>query len=137
MDIVNKKFHFIAIGGVGMSALAKYLAQRGAVVSGSDIQDSKYIHLLGDLGIKISIGHDANLIEKDMIVVASSAIKSSNPEVIRAKELGLKIYHRSDILKIISDEFSKNPNGIFFGFSGTHGKTTTSGLCSYVLARAG
>ena len=137
MDILGKKFHFIAIGGVGMSALAKYLIERGAVVSGSDIQESKYTHLLAKKGAKISIGHNSNLIESDMIVVASTAIKDSNPEIIKAKELGLKIYHRSDILKMISDEFSQNQNGIFFGFSGTHGKTTTSGLCAYVLEKGG
>ncbi len=137
MDILDKKFHFIAIGGVGMSALAKYLVERGAIVSGSDIQESKYTHLLQEKGVKISIGHDENLISKDMIVVASTAIKQTNPEIIRAKELGLKIYHRSDILKMISDEFSQDKNGIFFGFSGTHGKTTTSGLCAYVLEKSG
>ena len=71
-----------------------------------------------------------------MIIVASTAIKESNPEIKKAKELGLKIYHRSDILKMISDEFSKNENSTFIGFSGTHGKTTTSGLCSYVLEKA-
>lgn len=120
-----------------MSALAKYLAERGAVVSGSDVQESKYTHLLEDKGVKVSIGHDANLIKNDMIVVASTAIKQSNPEIIRAKELGLKIYHRSDILKMISDEFSNCENSYFIGFSGTHGKTTTSGLCSYVLSKAG
>ncbi|MBE7705214.1 MAG: UDP-N-acetylmuramate--L-alanine ligase [Cyanobacteria bacterium SIG29] len=135
METLNRKFHFIAIGGVGMSALAKYLVERGAKVSGSDIQDNKYTHLLEEKGVKISIGHDANLIEKDAIIVASTAIKSSNPEIIRAKELGLKIYHRSDILKMISDEFSQNQNSTFFGFSGTHGKTTTSGLCAYVLEK--
>ncbi len=136
MEILNKKFHFIAIGGVGMSALAKYLAERGAIVSGSDIQESKYTHLLEDKGVIISIGHNAKLIDSEMIVVASTAIKETNPEIIRAKELGLKIYHRSDILKMISDEFSKDSNGIFFGFSGTHGKTTTSGMCAYVLEKA-
>lgn len=120
-----------------MSALAKYLAERGAVVSGSDVQESKYTHLLEDKGVNVSIGHDANLIENDMIVVASTAIKQSNPEIIRAKELGLKIYHRSDILKMISDEFSNRETSYFIGFSGTHGKTTTSGLCSYVLSKAG
>ncbi len=135
MDILDKKFHFIAIGGVGMSALAKYLIERGAIVSGSDIQESKYTHLLEEKGVKIAIGHNADLIKKDMIVVASTAIKESNPEIIRAKELGLNIYHRSDILKMISDEFSQNEKGIFFGFSGTHGKTTTSGLCAYVLEK--
>ncbi len=137
MNPENKHFHFIAIGGVGMSALAKYLAERGAIVTGSDIQESKYTHLLEEKGVKISIGHNADLIKKDMIVVASSAIKDENPEIIRAKELGLKIYHRSDILKIISDEFSQRENSYFIGFSGTHGKTTTSGLCSYVLNKTG
>ena len=120
-----------------MSALAKYLAERGAIVSGSDMNESKYTHLLEDKGVKVVIGHDKNLIHEDMIVVASTAIKSSNPEIIRAKELGLKIYHRSDILQMISDEFSKRENSYFIGFSGTHGKTTTSGLSSYVLAKAG
>lgn len=137
MEILDRKFHFIAIGGVGMSALAKYLAERGAIVTGSDIQESKYTHLLEDKGVKISIGHNADLIKKDMMIVASTAIKPTNPEIVRAKELGLKVYHRSDILKMISDEFSKNENSIFFGFSGTHGKTTTSGLCAYVLSKGG
>ena len=137
MFLENKKFHFIAIGGVGMSALAKYLAERGATVSGSDIQESKYTHLLEDKGVKVTIGHSEDNIEKDMIVVASTAIKNTNPEIIKAKELGLKIYHRSDILKMISDEFSQNEKSFFFGFSGTHGKTTTSGMCAYVLNKAG
>ena len=137
LDLKSKKFHFIAIGGVGMSALAKYLTERGAFVSGSDISESKYTHLLENIGTKVYIGHDEKYIEKDMIVVASTAIKDSNPEIKKAKELGLKIYHRSDILKMISDEFSQRENSIFFGFSGTHGKTTTSGLCSYVLEKAG
>ncbi len=137
MIIKNNKFHFIAIGGVGMSALAKYLVQKGAIVSGSDAVESKYTKALTALGAKISIGHNANLIEKDMIIVASTAIKDTNPEIIKAKELGLKIYHRSDILKMISDDFVQNEKGIFFGFAGTHGKTTTSGLCSYVLSKGG
>ena len=120
-----------------MSALAKYLAERGAIVSGSDMNESKYTHLLEDMGVNVTIGHDSKLIESDMIVVASTAIKESNPEIIRAKELGLKIYHRSDILQMISDEFSKRDKSCFIGFSGTHGKTTTSGMSSYVLAKAG
>lgn len=137
MNIEDKKFHFIAIGGVGMSALAKYLAERGAKVSGSDIQESKYTHLLEEKGVKVIIGHNESNIEENMIVVASTAIKNNNPEIIKAKELGLKIYHRSDILKMISDEYSNNENSFFFGFSGTHGKTTTSGMCAYILNKAG
>ena len=126
MNLRDKNFHFIAIGGVGMSALAKYLAERGAKVSGSDIQESKYTNLLKEMGVKISIGHDSNIIKDNMIIVASTAIKENNPEIIRAKELNLKIYHRSDILKMISDEFSENGNKLFIGYSGTHGKTACS-----------
>ena len=137
MIIKDKKFHFIAIGGVGMSALAKYLAQKGAVVSGSDAVESKYTKALKELGATISIGHNADLVKEDMIIVASTAIKENNPEIIRAKELGLNIYHRSDILKIISDDFVENEKGTFFGFAGTHGKTTTSGWCSYILSKGG
>ena len=137
MIIKGKEFHFIAIGGVGMSALAKYLVQKGAIVSGSDAVESKYTKALKDLGATISIGHNANLVKENMIIVASTAIKETNPEIIKAKELGLKIFHRSDILKIISDDFVQNEKGIFFGFAGTHGKTTTSGLCSYVLSKGG
>ncbi len=137
MDMENKKIHFIAIGGVGMSALAKYLKQKGAIVTGSDSNESKYTHLLENMGVKVSIGHNASLITPDMIVVASSAIHQDNPEIIRAKELNLKIYHRSDILKLISDEFSIANDSYFIGYAGTHGKTTTSGLASYVLSKGG
>lgn len=131
-NIVSKKYHFIAIGGVGMSGLAKYLLQQGFEVSGSDISDSKYVKQLRELGGQISIGHSAENVPDGAIVVVSSAIRETNPELIRAKELGLKIYHRSDLLKEISES-----DKCFIGFSGTHGKTTTSGLCSYLLAKSG
>lgn len=139
MDNKNKKFHFIAIGGIGMSGLAKYLLELGCSVSGSDIKASKYTKKVEDLGAKVYIGHDAKYIEPDMTVVASTAIKEDNPEMMRAKELGIKVLHRSDVLKMISEGLGKKEHEIqqFIGFSGTHGKTTTSGLCSYVLEKAG
>lgn len=133
----RKKFHFIAIGGIGMSGLAKYLLELGCEVSGSDVQASKYTKKLEEKGAKITIGHNADNIKPDMTVVASTAIREDNPEKVRAKELGLKVYHRSDILKIISEGLGKTEKPDFIGFSGTHGKTTTSGLCAYVLEKAG
>lgn len=136
MNNKDKKFHFIAIGGIGMSGLAKYLLELGCTVSGSDIKESKYTQKVEKLGAKVYIGHDAKYIEKDMIIVASTAIKEDNPEKIRAKELGLEVLHRSDVLKMISEGVG-NETHHFIGFSGTHGKTTTSGLCSYVLEKAG
>lgn len=129
------RYHFIAIGGIGMSGLAKYLLEEGHAVSGSDIADSKYIDKLRKLGAEVYIGHDGKNVPEDATVVVSTAIRENNPELIRAKELGLKIYHRSDLLKEIA-ESAQAQGKTFIGFSGTHGKTTTSGLCSYVLDRA-
>ena len=129
---MEKKYHFIAIGGVGMSGLAKYLLQNGYEVSGSDINDSKYVKSVRDLGAKVYIGHNEDNLPDDCIVVASTAIREFNPEIQKAKRLGLPIWHRSDLLA----EISRNEQ-YFMGFSGTHGKTTTSGLCSYVLEKAG
>lgn len=114
-----------------MSGLAKYLLQNGFEVSGSDITDSKYVQSVKKLGAKVYIGHDENNVPQDCVVVASTAIRENNPEIQKAKRLGLPIYHRSDLLA----EISKN-EPYFIGFSGTHGKTTTSGLSSYVLEKA-
>ena len=115
-----------------MSGLAKYLLQNGYEVSGSDINDSKYVKSVRDLGAKVYIGHNEDNLPDDCIVVASTAIREFNPEIQKAKRLGLPIWHRSDLLA----EISRNEE-YFIGYSGTHGKTTTSGLCSYVLEKAG
>ena len=115
-----------------MSGLAKYLLQNGYEVSGSDINDSKYVKSVRDLGAKVYIGHNEDNVPEDCIVVASTAIREYNPEIQKAKRLGLPIWHRSDLLA----EISRNEK-YFMGFSGTHGKTTTSGLSSYVLEKAG
>ena len=131
------KYHFIAIGGIGMSGLAKYLLEDGHSVSGSDIQDSKYIKALRNLGAIVSIGHkEENLPNDADAVIVSTAIRESNPELIKARKLGLKIYHRSDLLKEIAESAQKSGMN-FIGFAGTHGKTTTSGMASYVLDKAG
>ena len=129
------RYHFIAIGGIGMSGLAKYLLEDGHIVSGSDIVDSKYIDKLRELGATVFIGQKAENVPNDAIIVKSTAIRYNNPEVIRAKELGLKIYHRSDLLEQIA-KMAQDNGKCFVGFSGTHGKTTTSGLASFVLEKA-
>ena len=123
-------FHFIAIGGVGQSALAKILLQQGYKVSGSDLNESKYTKIVEKLGAKVFIGQNENNIKGKPTIVISSAIKEDNPELLKAKQLNLKIMHRSDCLKFISEEFET-----FIGLSGTHGKTTTSGMLSFIMEK--
>ena len=115
-----------------MSGLAKYLLENGCEVSGSDIKDSKYVEKLRKLGAKVYIGHNESNLPENCVVVASTAIREDNPELVKAKKMGLTIYHRSDLLAEISKQ-----DKFFIGFSGTHGKTTTSGLASYVMDLAG
>jgi len=138
---VKDKYYFIAIGGIGMSGLAKYLVEDGFTVLGSDIKKNRNIIELEKLGATIFIGHDEANLPEDCVVVASTAIKADNPELIKAKRLGLEILHRSDMLARISryedGEDCENRKKYFIGYSGTHGKTTTSGLASYVLEKAG
>lgn len=134
---MNNTYYFIAIGGIGMSGLAKYLAEDGFTVLGSDIKQNRNTAELEKLGVKIFIGHDENNLPENCTVVASTAIKEDNPELIKAKRLGLKVLHRSDLLAEISSGNICKKKKYFMGFSGTHGKTTTSGLTSYVLEKAG
>lgn len=130
-------YYFIAIGGIGMSGLAKYLVEDGCTVLGSDIKQNRNIIELEKLGAKIFIGHNEDNLPDNCVVVASTAIKEDNPELIKAKKMGLEILHRSDMLARISKGLCSEKKKYFIGYSGTHGKTTTSGLASYVLEKAG
>ncbi len=119
-----------------MSGLAKYLLEQGHEVSGSDVCTGKYTGALEELGAKVFIGHRAENVPAGATVIASTAIKSDNPELVQAKALNLPILHRSDLLAVIASGHSKRGNP-FIGYAGTHGKTTTSGLAAYVLEKAG
>lgn len=130
----DKTVHFIGIGGIGMSGLAKYLLEAGYKVSGSDIRKNKMTAMLSDMGGEIFIGHKAENISNISVIAASSAIKLENPEIKKAVELDIPIIHRSDVLNAI---MRHNPETITIGFAGTHGKTTTSGMLSFVLEKAG
>lgn len=84
---MNRPYYFIAIGGIGMSGLAKYLLEAGETVLGSDIKESKYTKKLEGLGAKIFIGHDEKNLPDDAVVIVSTAIKTDNPELQKAKRL--------------------------------------------------
>lgn len=131
-DIANKRFHFIGIGGIGTSGLAKMLMRHGATVSGSDMSDGPVITQLQKLGATVHLGHHADNVAADTDeVVISAAVTASNPELARASELGLVIRKYAEMLGILFDMQA----GI--AIAGTHGKSTTSAWLSYVLQSAG
>lgn len=123
----NSRLHFVAIGGIGVSAVAKIFLQGGYKVSGSDIKENKNTEYLKQLGAKIYIGHEQENVKTADVIIASSAIKNDNPEIVAAQRLGIPIFHRSQALAYL---MSKK---ISIGVSGTHGKTTTSGMTAFVL----
>lgn len=132
MNIEGKKYHFIGIGGIGTSGLAKMLMKNGAAVSGSDMEESGVVEQLRSLGASIAIGHSPDHISENTDeVIISAAITAANPELARASELGLPIFKYAEMLGRLFDTYS----GI--AVAGTHGKSTTSGWLSYVLQQAG
>lgn len=132
-DMLNlKKFHFVGIGGAGMSALAKILIESGYEISGSDCAASSNTEMLQKLDAKIFIGHDANNISNDIeAIVYSSAIPQDNPELVKAAELKIPKLHRSDINAMLVN----SKKGI--AVAGSHGKTTTTSMIGFVLHCAG
>ncbi|MDW5298780.1 MAG: UDP-N-acetylmuramate--L-alanine ligase [Sedimentibacter sp.] len=129
MNINFKHIYFIGIGGISMSALAEIMIDEGVKVSGSDRSSSHIIKKLESMGIKININHESKNITDDIdLVVYTSAISSDNPELLRAQELKLKIMDRAEFLGLIMKKYK---NAICV--SGTHGKTTTTGMLSSIL----
>lgn len=125
--------HFVGIGGAGMSGIALVLHQRGAQVSGSDLKQSHYVRELVGAGIEVRVGHEAKNIDDLMpdVVVISSAIPETNPEVIRARELGIQIWPRAKMLAALGRGRTE------IAVAGTHGKTTTSSMISSMLDHMG
>lgn len=124
-------YHFIGIGGIGMSGLALALIKQGCSVSGSDLSQNKIINQLVNLGATIYQGHSEKWVKPHYQIVYSSSIKENNPEFVAAKKFNCKIYHRSDVLASLIE--TKKTISV----AGTHGKTTTSSLLAWVLKSAG
>ncbi|MDQ5921752.1 MAG: UDP-N-acetylmuramate--alanine ligase [Pseudomonadota bacterium] len=126
-----RHIHFIGIGGVGMSGIAEVLYNLGYKVSGSDAVGNYNTERLAEIGVKIFIGQSALNLDDSDVVVTSSAIKEDNPELIAARELGITIVPRAMMLA----ELMRFKYGI--AIAGTHGKTTTTSLCTEVLSQCG
>jgi UDP-N-acetylmuramate--alanine ligase len=136
VDFGGRPFHFIGIGGIGMSALAYVLTQRKLPVSGSDLSLNHITQRLQDLGAHIFWSQDASNLEghaQDKLpqVICSTAINPANAEYQAALTLGCPVFHRSDLLSALMGEYK----GI--AIAGTHGKTTTSSMVGYLLLQAG
>jgi UDP-N-acetylmuramate--alanine ligase len=125
------KVHFVAIGGAGMSGIARILLARGVAVSGSDSAQSALLDELAAAGARVSVGHDAaNLRDADTVVV-STAIRPENPELVAAEQRGLRVLHRAAALASVM----LGHRGI--AVAGTHGKTTTTSMITTVLRHSG
>ncbi|MFH1372104.1 MAG: UDP-N-acetylmuramate--L-alanine ligase [Planctomycetota bacterium] len=130
--LAEKRFHFIGVGGIGMSGLAALLVKHKAIVTGSDQTDSVVIERLRQAGAEVKIGHkEHNLNPAADAVVISAAIREENPELMLARREGIKVYKYADALGRVFNFYS----GI--AVSGTHGKSTTSAWLAYVLRQAG
>ncbi|MBZ7939252.1 UDP-N-acetylmuramate--L-alanine ligase [Campylobacter sp. W0014] len=117
-----QKIHFIGIGGIGISALARFLKEKGCVISGSDLKESKITKKLEKEGVKIFIPHHQdNVLNKDLVIY-SAAIKEENPEFKHAKSLGIKCLSRKEALPLILQDKR------VFAVAGAHGKSTTSSI---------
>jgi UDP-N-acetylmuramate--alanine ligase len=130
-SLINKRVHFIGIGGAGMSGLARIALSHSINVSGSDSTESSVVKALVALGAKISISHSASNVEGVDLVVYSSAISSTNPELIRSQELGIQVLPRAAALAILMSESTS------VAVAGTHGKTTTSSMLAVALQACG
>ena len=125
------RVHFIGIGGAGLSAIARLMAQQGIAVSGSDAQDSDVLRALVAEGIDARVGHEAERLDGVDTVIASTAVREDNPEVVEALRRGIRLWPRSAGLQSVL------LGGRTIAVAGTHGKTTTTAMLTWALRGAG
>lgn len=123
--------HFIGAGGAGMSGIALVLAQRGMRVTGSDLRESRYSRALEAAGVPVSIGHSVGNLGEPEVVVVSTAIPETNPELAEARRRGLEIWPRARMLAHLAGDRST------IAVAGTHGKTSTSSMVATMLSHMG
>ena len=129
--MAGRSVHLIGIGGTGLSAIARVLLESGTTVSGSDQQASPLALSLQEAGVRVSIGHRAENVRGADLVIRSSAIPDSNPEVMEAQCLGIPVLKRSEFLgQLLSGKQA-------IAVAGTHGKTTTTAMIAWTLTALG
>ena len=125
-----KNIHFIGIGGVGMVGIAEILLNQGYSVSGSDLVENKNTQRLKSLGAKIFIGHSEKNVRDSDVIVHSSAVTESNPEMSSARSLNKTIIARAEMLSSLMRGFQS------IAVAGSHGKTTTTSLIANIFIKA-
>ena len=123
--------HFVGIGGIGMSGIAELLLNLGFKVTGSDMNRSDNVTRIRKLGIDVAIGHDPSNVGNADVLVYSSAVPAENPEIVRARQKGISIIKRAEML---GELINVKPTSIAVG--GTHGKTSTSSMIGMILSSA-
>ena len=124
--------HFTGIGGIGMSALAEILERRGYKISGSDINTSPITERLESLGVTVEKGNCAEFVDGCDLLVYTAAVKADNPELLAAKQKGVRTVERAELLGSVQREFPES-----VAVAGTHGKTTVTSMISLILLEAG
>ncbi|HYE77669.1 MAG TPA: UDP-N-acetylmuramate--L-alanine ligase, partial [bacterium] len=127
----HRHVHFVGIGGIGMSGIAQMMNELGYTVSGSDLKASPMLEALAAQGIQCHVGHHPAYIQGADLVVATSAVNSSNPEVAAARAAGIPVVPRAKMLGCLMN----SSRGI--AIAGTHGKTTTTAMVATMLEHAG
>ncbi|MFT5433148.1 MAG: UDP-N-acetylmuramate--alanine ligase [Myxococcota bacterium] len=122
-----KRVHLIGIGGIGVSAVARVLMARGFDVSGSDVRESQITTALREEGATVTIGHDATLVEDTDLVVYSTAIPDTNPELVAARSSDVRLRHRAEVLGALLEPWES------VGIIGTHGKGSVSAMITRCL----
>lgn len=126
-----RRIHVVGVGGAGMSAIATVLRAMGHAVSGSDLKESAGVERLRAQGAVVHVGHDAAHVGEVDAIAVSTAIRANNPEVRAARERGIPVLTRAEILALVANTRRT------VAVSGTHGKTTTSSMLALVLLEAG
>src|SRR3989338_4414326 len=123
---MNKRYHFVGIGGIGMGGLASLLMDKGCIVSGSDLRSNEMTERLKNRGAAIYQGHDRQNVDDADYVVFSSAVPSENPELQAARKKKIPVLQRAKLLAQLMEGF------IGITVAGAHGKTTTTSMIAHL-----
>ena len=128
----GRRAHLVGVGGVSMSPLAEVLHGAGMAITGSDVHDSATVEHLRSLGIPVTVGHRAENVAGAELVIRTAAVHDANPEIAAAREAGIPVFERAQAWGSIMKHYR---NALCI--SGTHGKTTTTSMCTHIIMAAG